>query len=863
MVNQKKFLYILFLFLSISLINSQDFKEIKLENGTKILPSQSQSDPLKPLKYKVLGIKDYPYLSIRVSGEEKKIINHVISYYQNEEFNERKQLSQSLTSNTIMWLSKKQIEEDFYLTVECAKIPCQSTIYFDGKKSAELYANQQYTYYVTEQNKEMSFTLLCDIEDFDINNTYITIWTRGNYDIDANLIGGESESYANNRYYRIKYRQFMNSTYILNVNGKVGDLINVGASLFPEYVDNGVLPNFTLQDGEEITGYVYNRLINLFKIQENEKPLGYYYDFNNQINRENFKFYDNKYILETQENEEYFFSLQHIKTTEYDGQGNNKYSPLLDGIYYLKKIEKGTTIGLIPMKPEDNFNYLTYEVFPFIGDMRAFIYECDNYPLCHIDEKAIDESKEIYGFQNFYEKFTKDDWKNISPISKNQKMLLIHCVTGINDEYCISSVNMKTDTKYINSTDFFKEFPPNPRFLPKNDKDKYFLKGNNNPKLLFIELFSGSVDVEIEPNIELVNIANKSNYYLYSLPENKDYKITVTAEENAVYMINDNSNIINNKILYIGSNSLFNLEKGKTIEFDIKDILPMQNINGTYYYFVGMYTWECPIKITTTILDDNTREPIEKELSKKNPFFEYLVNSGDQSNIKVSLINDKNNNNCLFYITTYEYELIYPYADGIPLKNNTYQLFRVGTDVNSTLLLSYPITELNDNIYFIFMLFEKEKNKQTYDVNLIFNNQNEIKHYNISNKENITLNSDEIKDYCKDFKSICKILLEVHSEITDSTEFKIFTLSNKTFNVELEEDEIYNDKKEDDDDDDNKTLIIILSAGGGVLLIIIIIVIICLVFKYKKGDLSNKVNTISFQNDKNEDDEENGETLLE
>ena len=377
MVNQRKFLYILFLFLSISLINSQDFKEIKLENGTKILPSQSQSDPLKPLKYKVLGIKDYPYLSIRVSGEEKKIINHVISYYQNEEFNERKQLSQSLTSNTIMWLSKKQIEEDFYLTVECAKIPCQSTIYFDGKKSAELYANQQYTYYVTEQNKEMSFTLLCDREDFDINNTYITIWTRGNYDIDANLIGGESESYANNRYYRIKYRQFMNSTYILNVNGKVGDLINVGASLFPEYVDNGVLPNFTLQDGEEITGYVYNRLINLFKIQENEKPLGYYYDFNNQINRENFKFYDNKYILETQENEEYFFSLQHIKTTEYDGQGNNKYSPLLDGIYYLKKIEKGTTIGLIPMKPEDNFNYLTYEVFPFIGDMRAFIYECD------------------------------------------------------------------------------------------------------------------------------------------------------------------------------------------------------------------------------------------------------------------------------------------------------------------------------------------------------------------------------------------------------------------------------------------------------------------------------------------------------
>ena len=37
------------------------------------------------------------------------------------------------------------------------------------------------------------------------------------------------------------------------------------------------------------------------------------------------------------------------------------------------------------MKPKDNFNFLTYEVFPIGGDINVSIYECDNYPLCHLN----------------------------------------------------------------------------------------------------------------------------------------------------------------------------------------------------------------------------------------------------------------------------------------------------------------------------------------------------------------------------------------------------------------------------------------------------------------------------------------------
>ena len=92
--------------------------------------------------------------------------------------------------------------------------------------------------------------------------------------------------------------------------------------------------------------------------------------------------------------EEISYSVNFFNTTKYDKQGNNKYPPLLDGIHYFKNLEERTSIGLIPMKPEDNFNFLTYEIFPYIGDISVLIYKCENYPLCHLDDKILKNQKE-------------------------------------------------------------------------------------------------------------------------------------------------------------------------------------------------------------------------------------------------------------------------------------------------------------------------------------------------------------------------------------------------------------------------------------------------------------------------------------
>ena len=181
MDNYRKFQCIIFLFLSVYFVNSQEFIPIQLMNEQFTGQYENQSTQLN---FNVSEIKRYSYLSIKVEGNEgETTTNHIISYYQEPKLNERKQLSQSLNDKTIMWLTKPQIDKEFYLTVECAtNTPCSFNLTLKGKeeKEAELYADEQYTYYVTEQNKEMNFTLLCNTDNLEEDISFIVVWVRGN-----------------------------------------------------------------------------------------------------------------------------------------------------------------------------------------------------------------------------------------------------------------------------------------------------------------------------------------------------------------------------------------------------------------------------------------------------------------------------------------------------------------------------------------------------------------------------------------------------------------------------------------------------------------------------------------------------------
>ena len=281
MIHHIKLKYILFLLISFSFVKAQE--EIELENGyySKIIAKETED--LLSFKVKVNG--DYSYLKIKAEGNgDGENTNHIISFYQDQDLNNRQQLSQSVTDTSIMWLSRGQIEKDFYISIECAKIPCNFNLSLNGLNTAELGINEQYTYYVSDENEEMKFRLnsAIDYEDLEIENLFITIWTKGNFEIIATLNNDKKEK-SNYHFYNIPYQNFIDDEYDLNIKGNAGDLINVGVLLVHKNGNNYDFPKLKIDEGLEVANYLSQNESHSYNIMSSKMFLGYFYDFNNKI----------------------------------------------------------------------------------------------------------------------------------------------------------------------------------------------------------------------------------------------------------------------------------------------------------------------------------------------------------------------------------------------------------------------------------------------------------------------------------------------------------------------------------------------------------------------------------------------------
>ena len=491
----------------------------------------------KDVDLEIEGFKG-SYLKIRVEGnddeDEDDNINHIISYYNDDSFNERKQLAQSLTKKTVMWLNSKQIKNDFYIGIECSTKPCSYDIYLNKTEEAQLELNTQYTYYVTEENKQMKFALLKEHKYRLGDNPYVAVSVRGGKEVKT-LLDGEKKEQKDN-YYKIKYEDYKEEDYYLTIDGEVGDLINVGLILYYDCNSNNCNSDFEFQNGEEISSYLDSGYSEIFKIKEPEMNIGYYYEINNKFLSGTI--ISNSYLAIKTVEDSIDYTYQYVADTTYDEHGNNKYSPLLDGIYNIKQIVQGTTIGLIPMKPRDDFEFLTYEVFPIAGDLSVSIYECDNYPLCHLNDLDKKKIKNIDNFQSYYYVFNNKEFRNISPIDKKQKMLLITCEEGLTLSYrdgrhiCSTITNMKTNNNLINNTAFNYALPPYQRFIMKDNVDKYFIRGTDAPIHLYIETISGEITININQRSEQIT----DNINFYKINKNKDTEITIKAKKNSIYI---------------------------------------------------------------------------------------------------------------------------------------------------------------------------------------------------------------------------------------------------------------------------------------------------------------------------------------
>ena len=827
------------IFCVISLTNSE-LQNIDLNNGTYTSKYNIKSEKEYP-QFKVTGAKDYDYLRIKVSSEDEKNINNIISYFQlDDKFLERKQLSQSLTNTTIMWLTKDQIKTDFYFSVECPKYPCSYNLDINNSSSAELIINEQYTYYITEENKNMNFIIQPKeyMKSFDNASDYmVTIWIRGNKEISSNINIEEKENPHKN-YYRIYLSDLLNSECKLQIDAKTGDFINVGILLFKieeSNFDEYLITESILEyNGIEIVGVLKPLEKTIFKLNEYAYNLEFPYNLDTNellIAHSNENKIDGYYTVELR-NYDYenpiFYSFKFIKENKYDEQGNNQNYPQLFNFPKTKEIKEGEIISIIPMKPDEDFNFINYEIINsnLEQQIKASIYHCDNYPLCHIDNNAIEKSEKNinYKWYNYYS-FNKTEWGNINPISKNQNILLIKCEKGINFDgktSCSIRKNVLTDKNELDMINYSENNVPLYKYIRKDEKNKFFYKGTEQEIYLNIETISGDIDIEINTKDYYYN----ENKKLYIIPENKDIDITITGKNNSIYLIQDIYPLIfSEEIINSGANYFINLENSITIQpvefFD-------QKSSKEKKYFIGIYPLECIMTVESYKFEGDEK----KTLTQKNGFYQEI--SSDLE-IKYLFTNkNENNKNCQFYISFYELDE----KNGIYLSNNVQQPFLLNSNYKK-LTFNYIYIKQDYDLEANIKLNLTKDEGNNYKIQLYLNDNKYKEPIKVLDGNNeIKLSYNEIKENCKDFIYFCKINLI----------------------VELQKKEDEGGDDEDDDDDDSNTLAIIFICVGGAFFIIIIIVVIFLVKTYgKKRNLEKDINKTSFEVD---NEKENKELLI-
>ena len=87
-----------------------------------------------------------------------------------------------------MFLTKEQTKKEFYLSEECSMYPCNFKMTIIPTDEAVLNLNEQYTYFVTKENKEMNFKIIGNIEAKDEVKQYtISIWAKGDKKLSSTL----------------------------------------------------------------------------------------------------------------------------------------------------------------------------------------------------------------------------------------------------------------------------------------------------------------------------------------------------------------------------------------------------------------------------------------------------------------------------------------------------------------------------------------------------------------------------------------------------------------------------------------------------------------------------------------------------
>ena len=806
------------------IFTKQETKSIAF-NGTT--HTESIENKLDMTTFKITVSNSQNYLKIIAKGKgdgEQSTTNHIISYHKNEKnLNEREQLSQSGNETTIMFLSKKQIEKDFYISIQCEKTPCSYDLTLETSNYAELNLNDFISYYVTEENTKIEFKISEILSPFSGNfstnsGALITIYAIGSLEIDSTL-KCEANFTKHNSYsiYLIEVDAIKTSKeLIFTVNGKKGDMINIGSYFIDgdAIVYNELKPNDRYVYAflnKNILRVIYFLLpfdpferskVDAYFIGNLDKPL--------IVNGLGYSYFSCPYFRKClkigfPENTNYDEIVNFVQT--YDIYNPKIFSSLQPQIlgsslnYWLYK-EKSMAFFY-------NFvdtNTKNYEIYAVNGILENYYLECNNFPLCQINETATKNENKIKSFNSFSNLILeKSKIQNISPISPKQYLILNKCKKGgYGDENESACLVMNYAYSNDNKVSLSKKCVYN-RYLLKNSQSlvKFYLFPKYDESegdvsiygclfsdigedkdyyVISITVYSGSIEASVlneNKNYNVEKYEDNKQYFFNitkkNISDNSLFSIKINAKENSYYSIiaistdkYQNSYI---NVVLTGSQYVFNLDKQKHNHIVLFDPF-LRDVTKTGNYYIGFKSSNCKFNISKRYynkLDDFSNIAT---LNNTDNYFQDIFNSSRIEEL-YTISTDEGNSKCNINIYSYKLKNKTDYesneAEEIFLMDNVAQKFIFNENLNYIKFL-YPNVQIENDLNVEI----KNPGKADFELTIFFNNEkfNDSKKITTDNNK-FTIKKDDWKKVCKENTIVCGISFGIYLESKTNATFEI------------------------------------------------------------------------------------------
>ena len=771
-----------------------------------------------------LIINELPlYTKLFINGEDD--INYVLSAYSDENRENRIQLAQSYHKTTSLFLTNKQaISNKFYIDIECSSTPCIYNLTISPEEKIILEEGEQLYYYVNEENTNMEF-------EINLKSEKANIWSRGGRDI-WNTLSNYYVSSKNKNNFIITNAK--NKKIEFEVIGNVGDFINVGSNGYNEeksskniLVDEETMTvflskalfskacfDFRTRDEISENLYVYmegiieNSILKILINNENQsndnndkeilynngKITNYFFTKDLKNIEVCFTFPDEADYPQYKFIQEIIFNFR-LTLGKNLKKGLYFNEPLVFGKLYPGNLRLGEITAYIGLEPQKDYTEINYNLFnKENSNLKMYVYDCDNYPLCLHKNNTIKNGINIRNIDTYstYSVYKSELKREYNPISKSQKLFIIYCYNS--DTYQCnydSLIFTNIDSINVNENQYFNQY------LLKDEKDNFKINFYGESMIksvkIGITVFNGDIkiltdsfdgnkyDIQHYANKYFINIilgknSEKSNEIIFSVVGKKNCYYTLITN-----FIRDNINFEEAEFLP-GKSELITINPNKD---EIKYI-NIKNTISSEVFMVNFYSLNCKYEIYKKVQKNNSE--IFENIDEFNYYFEdnifYFIDKrykDDYFEYKIKVKEEDfsiyNNKLCMLYMSAIEQNKKYSSINqNLIIPDNTPQQIKFNLQ-KPHISYGYIHVDNKENLIIKFNLIYQAE----YNVT-IFIEYAEGKNYIVNSNGIIYLNHEEWENECPENNQICYIIIDITLNKTKEIENPLLELTIQSEN---------------------------------------------------------------------------------